>query len=206
MPSVDDTHAMILRGEKPTEAITRAFDEHNSSSVGGNQPTVPAKLERDAQGRVIRRDWGPSPAAPPAPLVPTKYDADGKPVVTRPDWAPRSEQTGRFIAKTAAMQLQAWEEEGTAAQNVAKVQAAEQSMLAMAPTLAGQIEKLPQDIAVLAADFMRLTPAGFGREDKRFSGFLDALSESQFETFRGWFANLSADEQGALLDTVMGNV
>jgi hypothetical protein len=38
---------------------------------------------------------------------------------------------------------------------------------------------------------------------KRFSQFLDTLSESQFETFRSWFANLSADEQNAILDTVM---
>jgi hypothetical protein len=51
-----------------------------------------------------------------------------------------------------------------------------------------------------AKDHLRLAPSAFGREDKRF---LDTLSESQFETFRSWFANLSADEQNAILDTVM---
>jgi hypothetical protein len=49
-----------------------------------------------------------------------------------------------------------------------------------------------------------LTPSALAVfRSKRFSQFLDTLSESQFETFRSWFANLSADEQNAILDTVM---
>jgi hypothetical protein len=167
------------------------------------------------------QDDGDTPSVSNIPRPAFNYDNQGREVVPaasqpfrtnasgKPDWdfdnqgneRPRDEQ-GRYLTKPKADLLAQWEKEGTAASNIAKVLAAEQSMLAKAPTLQTQISSLPNDIQTVAADYLRLSPAGFGREDKRFAGFLDALSESQFEKFRGWFANLSADEQNAILDTV----
>jgi hypothetical protein len=138
--------------------------------------------------------FGVEPTAPSTVLVPVKRDDMGN--LVREDWGPRNAETGRLSADALR---QVWEKEGTAAPNIAKVLAAEQSMLALAPSLGNQIASLPNDIQAVAADYLRLSPPGFNREDKRFGSFVDALSESQFETFRGWFANLSADEQTSIL-------
>jgi hypothetical protein len=193
MPSVQTVTNMIVRGEKPTPEITRAFADNSTTQVT-SQPaaSVPAKLERDSKGNIIRPDWNQAP-------VPVKkagdwdYDNDG-------NAKPRDEQ-GRYITKSEAALRAQWEKEGTAASNIAKVLAAEQSMLALAPSLQTQIASLPNDIQVVAADYLRLSPAGFGRDDRRFGSFLDALSEDQFSTFQKWFAGLSADEQTSVLIT-----
>jgi hypothetical protein len=110
---------------------------------------------------------------------------------------------GQYITASENKLRQQWEREGGIDQVAQTVLTAEAQMVALAPSLQAQIAKLPNDIALIAADHLWLAPSAFGREDKRFSQFLDTLSESQFETFRSWFANLSAEEQNAILDTVM---
>src|SRR5262245_35219507 len=72
--------------------------------------SVPAKLERDAKGNVVRPDWNQAP-------VPVK----SKNFSGLPDWdKPRNEQ-GEFISKSDAEMRQQWEREGGYAVNGLKI-------------------------------------------------------------------------------------
>jgi hypothetical protein len=142
----------------------------------------------------IRPDWGPK--------TPAVYNRESKDPL-RPDWAPQRGADGKFISKDAAAVRSQWESEGGFQANVARVQAAESAMLALSPSLQTHIAALPNDIALIAADHLRLSP-GLGKDAgaKRFEQFLNALSPDQFETFKGWFHKLTEAEQ----DTILGVV
>ena len=84
-----------------------------------------------------------------------------------------------------------------------RVLATEQSILVLSENpqaLQAAISELPKDIAMVAADHMRLT-VGYGPAAgaRRFEQFCDALPPSQWETFKGWWAKLSRGDQDAIL-------
>jgi hypothetical protein len=87
------------------------------------------------------------------------------------------------------------------------VLATEANILALsenAEALQAHIATLPDDIARVAADHLRLTPAGFSQVAgaQRFEQFLNALSESQFEAFGKWWRGLSRGDQDAILGAI----
>jgi hypothetical protein len=194
-PSTPSTEIVVREMQTqdgPSEATKRAFAD--------DAPAVPAKLERDAQGRLVRPDWNKAPAV-------HHEESPRKNWSGLPDWGLARDEQGRFLAKDDAALRAQWEKEGGYEQARDRVLATEANILALSENpqaLQAHIATLPDDIVRVAADHLRLTPAGFSQVAgaQRFEQFLNALSESQFEAFGKWWRGLSRGDQDAILGAI----
>ena len=153
------------------------YDNQGNSLVptaADNLPADPA----DTVKQVATMDRPPPTPVQSSAPVPAKRPGSFS---NLPDWGPPRNESGQFITKSEAELRQQWDREGGFEQNVARVRQAESSMLALSPSLQSHITSLPNDIALVAADHLRLS-TGYGPEAgaRRFEQFLDALTESQF--------------------------
>jgi hypothetical protein len=186
-PSPQEVVAAVERGEPPTREQQQELGVEPAAPATSN---VPAKRGIDG---IMRQDWNTAPV-----------EVARKSFSGLPDWdKPRDEQ-GRFLSKDDAALRQQWAKEGGYEANVQRVLAAEQTILGLSENpaaLEAHIATLPDDIQRIAADHMRLTPAGFSPAAgaQRFEQFLDALSPSQFEAFAKWWRGLSRGDQDAIL-------
>jgi hypothetical protein len=123
--------------------------------------------------------------------------------VTRPDWNKPRGDDGRFITKSESELRETWEKEGGYQAAVVRVQEAESTMLSLSENpegLQAAINELPKDIALKAADTLRLsTGSGQSGGAMKVEMFLNSLSESEFATFKDWFNKLSTSDQNALI-------
>jgi hypothetical protein len=166
-----------------------------AGALGDASPPVPAvpALARDAKGNVIRPDWGPKTPAP----VPVSKDP------TRPDWNKPRNESGQFITASENQLRETWDKEGGYQAAVVRIQEAESTMLSLSDNpegLQAAINELPKDIAMKAADVMRLS-TGYGQSGGAMKAeqFLNSLSESEFTTVKEWFSKLSKADQDAII-------
>jgi hypothetical protein len=111
MPSMQDTHDAIVRGEAPTPAIRQA--------LGVEPAPTPAPVPvRDAGGKIIRPDWLPKPVG-----VHARQDER-----QLAESAPRNE-SGQYISRSQSELRAQWENEGGLQANVQRVLASESTML-----------------------------------------------------------------------------
>src|SRR5262245_31973602 len=131
---------------------------------------VPAKVERDANGKIIRPDWNQPPA--------TVHAQEGLPVKSKgfsglPDWSdkPRNE-SGQYVSTSEGEYRARWSREGGVDHVVQTVMRKEAAMLSVAPTIEAKIATLDKDFLMKAADHLRLSPGqgadGFWRSVKQF--------------------------------------
>ena len=176
------------------------YDNQGNALVPAASDNLPSDPQETIR-QVATMDGPPPTPAQSSTPVPTK----GRGFSGLPDWGdkPRNE-AGQFITKSEGDLRRQWEREGGYAQNAARVMEAEARMLALSPSLQGHIATLPNDIQLVAADHLRLSPAGFAKDAgaRRFEQFCDALSPSQWETFSGWWRKLSRDEQDSILGAI----
>jgi hypothetical protein len=172
--------------------FSKMFDQSGNALVpADNLPADPAETIR----QIATMDGPQTGLVQSSAPVPARKSFSGL-----PDWDKPRNEAGQFITKSEGRQT--CQREGGLDRVAQAVRTAEAQMVALAPSLQSQIAKLPNDIQLIAADHLRLAPSAF-REDKRFSQFLDAMSESQFSTFQKWFSGLSTTEQNAIIDTAM---
>jgi hypothetical protein len=198
-PSPNTVIAMVEKGEAPTPEIQAAL---------GVEPTaapVPATVQRDAKGNLIKPDWS--------------YAKDGNTIIRqdavparsfsgKPDWnydndgneKPRDE-SGRYLSRSEAEMRAVWDREGGVDQVAQIVTRKEATMYSVAPTLEAKVtEHFDKALLTKAADHLRLGvsygPTGFWDSVARFE---DSLSPSERDAWAKFCRSLDEDEQAALL-------
>jgi hypothetical protein len=164
-----------------------------AGALGEARPTVVSTQVRDDKGNIIRPDWSkPEPVPAPVSKDPT-----------RPDWNKPRNESGQFITQSENQLRETWEKEGGYQAAVVRIHEAESTMLSLSENPAGlqaAIAELPKDIAMKAADVLRLSTAyGQSGGAMKVEQFLNSLSESEFESFKQWFNKLSRSDQDALI-------
>jgi hypothetical protein len=186
-PSLDTVAREMQTQDSPSPETAGALGEAKPAAS-----VVPA-LSRDAKGQIIRPDWSkPEPVPAPVSKDPT-----------RPDWNKPRNESGQFITQSENQLRETWEKEGGYQAAVVRIQEAESTMLSLSENPAGlqaAIAELPKDIAMKAADVLRLSTAyGQSGGAMKVEQFLNSLSESEFESFKQWFNKLSRSDQDALI-------
>jgi hypothetical protein len=172
MPSVQTVSDMIVRGEKPTQEIQRAFAEHESGLPADPLPTVP----RDAKGNIVRQDWS-QPRNESGQFI-TKSESE-----LRQQW----QREGGFEQNR---------------DRVLATEAAILNLSANPLALQSHIATLPEAIQLKAADVMRLAPSYREGGAIKFGMFIDSLSPSEYQVFETWWRKLSRGDQDAILATI----
>jgi hypothetical protein len=157
-------------------------------------PAVPAKVERDTKGNIVRPDW--SQKTPAVQNTEAKRGIDG---IMRKDW--NRNESGQFVTKSEADMRAQWAKENGIAQVGQTVMRKEQTMYSVAPSLEAKVtEHLDRNFLMKAADHLRLSPGhgpeGFWQSVKQFE---DSLSPSEREAWGKFCRSLNEDEQAALL-------
>jgi hypothetical protein len=109
---------------------------------------------------------------------------------------------GQFITKSEGQLRETWAKEGGYEANVQRVLATEQAILGLSENpqaLQSAINELPKDIALKAADAMRLATSYREGGAIKFGMFIDSLSPSEYQTFETWWRKLSRGDQDAIL-------
>jgi hypothetical protein len=86
---------------------------------------------------------------------------------------------------------------------VQRVLDVEAAMISASPSLKEHIAELDKGILLKAADIARLTTS-YGELGGvlKLEQFVNGLSASEWETFRGWWKKLSAENQDAILGVI----
>jgi hypothetical protein len=191
-------NALVPAAPAPTEVISEIATQ-DQPSPKTSKALAPATAQppavtsvRDSDGRIIRPDWS-------LPTTEVKANQISK----LPDWSekPRNAQ-GQFVTKSQGELIEQWHKQGGYAQNVARVERAEQTMFALSedpPKLAAAINELPRDVALKAAEHLALSSAP-GKGWLKFDQFLNALTESEFETVLAWSKKLSKSDRDAIFE------
>jgi hypothetical protein len=192
----------------PVDNLPASPDEtlHQMKTMDGPPTTGPATTPgvpavspvRDAQGRLVRQDWGPKTT----PAVHYE-ESPRKNWSGLPDWSKPRNEAGQWISTQENQLRETWEKEGGYQAAVVRVQEAESTMLSLSENpegLQAAIAELPKDIAMKAADVLRLS-TGYGQSGGavKVETFLTSLSDSEFESFRQWWSKLSESDQNALI-------
>lgn len=162
------------------------------------QSTHDSMMRGEAPTPEVQRAFGVEPATSAAP-VPAKRGVDG---IMRQDWDKRRNEQGQFITKSEGQLRETWAKEGGYEANVQRVLATEQAILGLSENpqaLQSAINELPKDIALKAADAMRLATSYREGGAIKFGMFIDSLSPSEYQTFETWWRKLSRGDQDAIL-------
>ena len=187
----------------------RSLPDFNFDSSGN--PVEPEPVSHTELIKQIENSDGPSQSVAVLATSEAGYDIApakrrGLDGIEREDWdRPRNEQ-GQFLTKSEAELRATWQREGGADQAIAKVRSVEATIMAAssdATALQAHVATLPKDIALVAADHMRLaTGHGRGAGARKFEQFCDALSPSQLETFTTFWRGLSRGDQDVILGAI----
>jgi hypothetical protein len=167
-PTPDQVISAVERGIPPTPEQQRALLGDATTAA-----PVPAKVQRDASGNVIRPDWN----------------------------VPARNESGQFITKSEGELRETWAKESGLAHVAQTVMRKEQTMYSVAPSLQAKVtEHLDKGFLMKAVDHLRLGvsygPDGFWRSIAQFE---DSLTPAERDAWGKFCRSLDEDEQAALL-------
>jgi len=196
-PSPQEVVTAVERGDPPTAEQQRALGVEPTSP-----PTVPAKLERDAKGNIIRPDWNQKPLA--------VHSQDGLPVkrksidgIMREDWDKPRDERGRYITTSDADLRQRWEREGGYEFNMARARETTRAIVELAgddgPGLIASVDALPSEVQPLIHDLLRLQPTGnAATTDRIIEDRFRRLPRQHMPAVKAWWDALTENQVVAI--------
>lgn len=164
-------------------------------------PSSPAPVKAGTELYPYKGDWGKQPATALAQVE------HGKVVQKSglPDWDKPRGEDGRYLSKSETEMRASWDREMGSDRAIAQILATETAFVNASENpaaLKAHIATLDRDVMLAAADYLRLSPAGFGRWDTRFESFLNGLSEKQFAQFHTWWKGLTRADADNILHMI----